>query len=69
LTAACGFLAAHAFANWTAHLGQGLRSWLRSVEAAYVLVNELGVRQTDLLLRHLADPNELARVWSRAELD
>jgi hypothetical protein len=64
-----GFLAAHAFANWTAHLGQGLRSWLRSVEAAYVLVNELGVRQTDLLLRHLADPNELARVWSRAEMD
>src|SRR5262249_1067255 len=26
------FLAAHAFANWTAHLGQGLRTWLRSVE-------------------------------------
>jgi hypothetical protein len=61
------FLAAHAFANWTAHLGQGLRSWLRSVEAACAVVNELGVRQTDLLLRHLADPNDLARIWSQAE--
>jgi Fe-S-cluster containining protein len=67
VAAARGFLAAHAFANWTAHLGQGLRSWLRSLEAAWSLVNELGVRQTDLLLRHLADPNELARIWSRAE--
>ena len=67
-TAARAFLAAHAFANWTAHLGQGLRSWLRSLEAAWALVNELGVRQTDLILRHLADPNELANVWSRAEV-
>src|SRR5690606_9444972 len=24
-------LAAHAFANWTAHLGEGLRTWLRSI--------------------------------------
>lgn len=68
-TAVRGFLAAHAFANWTAHLGRGLRSWLRSVEAAWVLVNELGVSQADLILRHLADPNELAREWSRAEAD
>jgi hypothetical protein len=64
-----GFLAAHAFANWTPHLGQGLRSWLRSVEAAWSLVHEFGVRQSDLLLRHLADPNELARVWSRGETE
>jgi len=63
------FLAAHAFANWTAHLGHGLRSWLRSLEAALSLVNTLGVRQTDLFLRHLADPNELATVWSRAEAE
>jgi hypothetical protein len=35
------FLAAHAFANWTAHLGHGLRSWLRSLEAALSLVNPL----------------------------
>ena len=61
------FVAAHAFANWTAHLGQGLRSWLRSVEVASALGNELGVRQADLLLRHLADPHELARIYSRAE--
>ena len=66
-TVARSFLAAHAFANWTAHLGHGLRSWFRSVEAAWMLVNELGVRQADLILRHLADPNELARTWSRAE--
>ena len=63
------FLAAHAFANWTSHLGRGLRSWLRSVEAAWSLVNQLGVRQTDLILRHLADPNELATVWSRVETE
>jgi hypothetical protein len=62
-----GFLAAHAFANWTAHLGHGLRSWLRSVETAWVLASAMGVRQADLLLRHLADPTELAAVWSRAE--
>jgi Fe-S-cluster containining protein len=67
VSAARAFLAAHAFANWTAHLGQGLRTWLRSIEAAWLLVNELGIRQTDLILRHLADPNELARIWSRAE--
>jgi Fe-S-cluster containining protein len=59
------FLAAHAFANWTAHLGEGLRAWLRSIEAAFALVElGYGVRQADLLLRHLADPYRLARVWS-----
>jgi hypothetical protein len=59
------FLAAHAFANWTAHLGEDLLTWQRSIEAAFALV-ELGggVRQADLLLRHLADPHRLARVWS-----
>jgi Fe-S-cluster containining protein len=61
------FLAAHAFANWIAHLGRGLRTWLRSIEAAYVLANEYGVRQADLLLRHLADPHHLADIWSEAE--
>ena len=69
VTAARAFLAAHAFANLTAHLGLGLRSWLRSLEATLALVNSLGVRQTDLLLRHLADPNALARTWSRVEHD
>ena len=64
------FLAAHAFANWTAHLGEGLRSWQRSLESAFALV-ELGhdVRAADLLLRHLADPYQLARTWSRADSD
>ncbi len=62
------FLAAHAFANWTAHLGEGLRTWLRSIEAAFALVAlGYGVRQADLLLRHLADPHALARGWRAAE--
>jgi hypothetical protein len=61
------YLAAHAFASWTAHLGGGLRSWLRSIEAAWSLLTlGLGVRQSDLLLRHLADPDALANVWTRA---
>jgi hypothetical protein len=61
-------LAAHAFANWTAHLGRGLRTWHRSLEAvSALLASGYDVRQTDLLLRHLADPSELAEIWSRAE--
>jgi Fe-S-cluster containining protein len=62
------FLAAHAFANWTALLGGGLRTWLRSVEAAYALVaSGWDVRQTDLLLRHLTEPHALAAQWSSVE--
>jgi hypothetical protein len=61
------FLAAHAFANWTAHLGDGLHAWLRSIEAAYVcLLMGFDLRQTDLILRHLASPNVLAKTWSAA---
>jgi Fe-S-cluster containining protein len=52
------FLAAHAFANWSAHLGDDLREWWRSIEAAHVLISSgLSVRDVDLLLRHLADPH------------
>lgn len=59
------FLAAHAFANWTAHLGEGLHAWLRSLEAVYACLRSgLDVRQTDLRLRHLANPNRLARSLS-----
>ena len=62
-------LAAHAFANWTAHLGRGLRTWLRSVEAPFVLLmSDLDVRQVDLQLRHLAEPKELAKVWNTADV-
>jgi Fe-S-cluster containining protein len=51
------FLAAHAFASWAAHLGDDLRAWWRSIEAAHVLINGgLSVREADLLLRHLVDP-------------
>jgi len=63
------FLAAHAFANWTAHLGGGLRTWLRSLHAAHALLRSgCGVREADLLLRHLAEPGELAKAWSAAEV-
>jgi hypothetical protein len=62
------FLMAHAFANWTAHLGEGLRSWLWSIQAAHGLAaSGLSAGDADLLLRHLADPHALARAWSRAE--
>lgn len=61
-------LAAHAFANWTAHIGEGLRTWLRSVESAYALAQSgYDVGTVDLLLRHLADPGALAKIWSAAE--
>jgi hypothetical protein len=61
-------IAAHAFANWTAHLGRGLRTWLRSVEAPYALrCAGLDVRTADLWLRHLADPRELTAAWGHVE--
>ena len=64
------FLAAHTFANWTAHLGGGLRTWLRSIHAAHALLHcGCGVREADLLLRHLAEPGALAKAWSAAETD
>jgi hypothetical protein len=63
-----GLVAAHAFANWTAHLGRGLRSWLRSLEAVAALVEAgCGIREVDLLLRHLADPGVLADSWSEPD--
>jgi Fe-S-cluster containining protein len=62
------FLAAHAFANWTAHLGTGLRTWLRSIHAAYAAaVHTSSVRQADLMLRHLADLNRLTASWGCVE--
>jgi hypothetical protein len=58
-------LAAHVFANWTAHLGEGLRAWRRSIETVAGLAGAgVDVRTIDLLLRHLADPYTLARRWS-----
>ncbi len=64
------FLAAHVFANWTAHLGEGLRTWLRSIETVLFLL-EVGwtMPEVDLWLRHYADPRLLARVWSKAECE
>ena len=58
----------HAFANWTAQLGQGLCSWLRSLEYAAALIDEgYGIRHADLILRHLADPRLFAAVCATAE--
>jgi len=55
------FVAAHAFANWAIHLGDGLRAWRASVETAFILLDAgLDVRTADLWLRHLADPAALA---------
>jgi hypothetical protein len=62
----CRFLAAHAFANWTGHLGEGLHVWLASIAAAAALIDHgLSVRQADLILRHLADPYVLAAALGR----
>ena len=49
------FLAAHAFANWRVHERDGgLAAWLRSVETAHAFLSAgAGVRQADLVLRHL----------------
>lgn len=61
-------LAAHAFGSWTAHLGEGLRTWLRSIEAVHVLLAAgVDVRDVDLVVRHLADPAALARGWRGVE--
>ena len=60
------FLAAHAFANWTIHLGQGLAAWRRSIETAHAFITaSAGVRHADLVLRHLIDPSAFATKLSR----
>ena len=62
------FLAAHAFANWAAYQGEGLRTWFRAVEtAAAVLMHTGDPGQSDLLLRHLADSAALVKKWNIAE--
>lgn len=64
------FLAAHAFANWSAHLGQGLRTWLRSLYASDAHLRQgLSCREADLRIRHLADPQALADVFAAAEFE
>lgn len=64
------FMSCHCFSNWTAHLGSGLRTWLRSIETVVFLL-EIGwsIAEIDLWLRHWADPHQLARVWSAAETE
>jgi len=56
------FVAAHAFANWMAYLALDLRVWMASVDAAFLLASDgWQAGDIDLLVRHLADPHELAR--------
>jgi hypothetical protein len=62
------FLAAHAFANWTGYQGHGVRSWFRSIEAAFALLDAgYPVATADLLLRHLADTAALTQAWNQAD--
>ena len=76
------YLAAHALGNWCAYQGRGLRTYVRSLEAAAaVLVTTApgqvdlagdegflaAVRDADLLLRHLASSEALAGTWSQYE--
>ena len=50
------FLAAHAFANWTAYGRTGISGWLRSIERAHALIESgLSIREADLRLRHLVE--------------
>jgi hypothetical protein len=68
------FLAAHAFASWMAYQGNGLAAtllYLRVVLAVLSVESERhqglqeGVREADLLLRHLVDRESLAGQLSR----
>ena len=76
------YLAAHALGNWCGYQGRGLRTYMRSLEAAAAVlvttasghVDAAGdagfiaaVRDADLLLRHLASSEALATAWSRHE--
>lgn len=60
-------LASHAFASWLIHLGDGLATWLCAIEAVLALVRAgWSVADVELVVRHLADPTELARGYSAA---
>lgn len=77
------YLAARFFGSWVAYHGDGLRSLLASVHAAAVVVHRAlqaspvettparrlaaAIRTADLLLVHLACPEELARHYSQWE--
>ena len=62
------YLAAHAFANWAAYQGEGLRTWFRAVEtAASLLSHTADPSQADLVLRHLADATAMVHRWNQAE--
>jgi hypothetical protein len=62
------FLAAHAFANWAAYQGEGLRTWFRAVETAAALLSQTAdPGRSDLVLRHLTDSTALVRRWNQSE--
>jgi hypothetical protein len=76
------YLASRAFASWAGVQGAGLRTWVRSLQAALAVarreaaratrpldtpLHREAVRRTDLLLVHLASPERLAARLSRSE--
>ena len=61
------FLAAHAFANWTAYLGTGLESVVRSLEVALVLVRVEAGRLCEERQQAL-DPETLLESFRAADL-
>ncbi len=62
------YLAAHAFANWAAYLGEGLRTWYRAVDTAgCLLIHTADPGRADLILRHLADSGTLIDRWNQSE--
>lgn len=81
------FLAAKAFASWTAYQGRGVSAIVRGLDAALSLLRVEASRQcrnagraldrdllleafrsADFALNHLAVGEDLAHVWSRAEM-
>jgi len=81
------YLAARAFASWTAYQGRGVKTIVRGLEAALALVRvessrhcrnagrrldedllREAFRSADYTLNHLAVGEDLAQIWSKAEL-
>lgn len=64
------YLAAKAFASWTAYQGRGILTIVQGLDAERVLDAELlreAIRGTDFALNHLAVGEDLASAWSRVE--
>jgi hypothetical protein len=61
------FLASHAFANWSIHLGDDIRTWLESLRMARAVLSAgFSVGDADLWLRHLTPATGLSDTASPA---